>query len=204
MLSERARRYLSKLKRITPVPTAEVQRALELQGVNCYPAWLDFHERYAGYVEPLGFEAAVLGIVHARSRWIKPRTAAVVRSYECNAEWFVYCAEVHPSYVYKLGDTGFFRSPPASSFQMHLERCAAWFEFFSRPGAKQVRPAPPERPGSRSFAESDGSALIEELSRHACEVPEASDEHCRLLLSDRFCALQESATGLFIQCGACE
>jgi hypothetical protein len=74
---------------------------------------------------------------------------------------------------------------------MHLERCAAWFEFFSRPGAKWVWwPHPP--------------ALIEEINQHACEVAEASYEHYRLLLSDRFCALQESATGLFIRCGACE
>ena len=164
---------------------------LERQGVECYPAWLDFHERYAGYVEPLGLEVAVLGIVHTRSRWIIPGAAAVVRSYECHAEWFVYCAEVHPSYVYKLGDTGFFSSPPASSFQTHLERCAVWFEFFSRPGAKWAwwPPSP---------------ALIEELNQHACEVPEACDEHYRLLLSDRFCGLQERTTGLFIRCGACE
>jgi hypothetical protein len=189
MLSQRARRYLSKLKRITPVPTAEVQRVLEQQGVECYSAWLDFHERYAGYVEPLGLEAAVLGIVHTRSRWIIPGAAAVVRSYECNAEWFVYCAEVHPSFVYKLGDTGFFRSPEASSFRVYLERRAARIEFFSRPGANRVWPPPP--------------ALIDELNQHACEVPEASDEHYRLFFSDRFYALRETATSLFIDCGAC-
>jgi hypothetical protein len=103
-----------------------------------------------------------------------------------------------------LGDTGFFTAPPASSFQLHLERCAAFFEFFSRPGAKWGRFPPPERPGLRSFAETGGSARIEELSQHAREVPEASDKHCRLLLSDRFCALQESATGLFIRYGICE
>jgi hypothetical protein len=163
MLFERARHYLSKLKRITPVPTAEVQRVLERQRVECYPAWLDFHELYAGYVEPLGLEAAVLGIVHTRSRWIIPGAAAVVRSYDPHAEWFVYCAEVHPSLVYNLGDTGFFSSPEASSFQVYLERRAAQIEFFSRPGANRVWPPPP--------------ALIEELNQHACEVPEASDEH---------------------------
>jgi hypothetical protein len=119
----------------------------------------------------------------------------VERSLESNADWFVYCAEVHPSYVYKLGDTGFFRELAASSFEVKLERDAARVEFYARPGAKGwLRkgwwPPPP--------------ALIYQLKQDAREVPEASDEHYRLWFSDRFYALQNTATGQFIDGGVCD
>jgi hypothetical protein len=189
MLSERAQRYLSRLKRITPVPTEEVRRVLERQGTARFPVWLDFHERYAGYVEPQGLDTAVLGIVHARSHWIKPGAAAVSRSYEASAEWFVTCAEAHPSYVYELGDTGFFRAPAAASFEMALERHAARVEFSGQPRAKswlQLRQWPPS------------PTLIEQLKRDARVVPEGSDAHYRLWLGERFYALQDATNERFI------
>jgi hypothetical protein len=99
MLSERARRYLASLRRIKAVPTPEVERALREQGLPCFSAWLDFHERYAGYVEPLGAEVAIWGIVHENSHWIKPGRAAVEKSHGEEAEWLVACAEVHGSYT---------------------------------------------------------------------------------------------------------
>jgi hypothetical protein len=37
-----------------------------------------------------------------------------------------------------------------------------------------------------------------------CELPEASDEHYRLLWNERFYALQETATGSFMEIGACK
>jgi hypothetical protein len=191
MLSERARRYLASLQRLAPVPTAEVERALRRQGLQCYPAWLDFHERYAGYVEPIGLEAAVLGIVHAQSRWMVPGAVATVDSYQSEADYFVVCADVHPSYEYYLGDTGFFRSPWASTFEVKLERSAARVDFHQRTGAGTwvEWPVPP--------------ALVEEMRRDAREVPEGSDEHFRLLVGERFFALQETGTGRLVDFATC-
>jgi len=191
-LSERARRYLSKLNRITPVPTEEVERTLQRQELECFPAWLDFHERYAGYVEDLGLgEKAVLGIIHATTWWFTPGKAEVQRSYDDNAEWFVWCAEAHPSFEYELGDTGFFfHRPAASRFEVYLERVAAKLEFFAQPGAKYRGawlPPPPLPP--------DYDALA---------VPAASDKHCRLLMSEKFYMLCDTATGRIIESGACE
>ena len=187
-LSERAQRYLSKLKRIMPVPTEEVERTLQRQGLECFPAWLDFHERYAGYVEDLGLEKAVLGIVHARTQWFTPGTAEVRRSYHGDANWFARCAEAHPSFEYELGDTGFFfHRPEASSFEVYLERVAAKLEFLAQPGVKWCwpwLPSPPVPP--------DHDALA---------VPEASDKHCRLLMSERVYMVCETATGRIIESG---
>lgn len=189
MLSERARSYLSTLKRVTPVSTAMVERALKEQDVPCYPAWLEFHERYAGYVEPLGLEEAVLGIVHERSKWIVPKRAAVEPSYESSASRFVICAEVHPSYVYKLGDTGFFREPAASSFEVKLERSAARVAFFARRGAKAVRD------------QANIRAIDDRLDSETQVVAEGSDEHYQLLLGDRIYAFRNLETGQVVDCG---
>jgi len=187
MLSERAQRYLSKLKRIKPVPTEEVERSLQRQEVECFPVWLEFHERYAGYVQEQGFAIAVLGIVHARTAWFTPGEAEVSRSYDNNADWYVWCAEAHPSFEYRLGDNGFFRHcPPASRFEVYLERGAAKLEFLAQPGAKYWlgAPQPPLPP--------DHDALV---------VPEASDEHCRVLISERLYMLYDTATGVVIESG---
>lgn len=192
MLSDRARGYLATLKRVKPVATTAVERALKEYGEPCYPAWLEFHERYAGYVEPLGLELAVFGIVHERSRWISPGRVAVEQSYESRASRFVMCAEVHPSYVYKLGDTGFFREPAASSFEVKLERTAARVAFLARRGAKVA------------LDQAQIAPFIEQLDRDAREVPEGSDEHYRLLLGERHYALRETESGRVVDCGVCD
>jgi hypothetical protein len=82
------------------------------------PAWLDFHEGYAGYVEPLGGEAAVWGLAHRASHWYRPCAVSVATSLEPHAARFIARADVHGSYVYALGDTGFFRERAAESFDV--------------------------------------------------------------------------------------
>jgi hypothetical protein len=191
MLSERARQYLASLKRLPAVPTATVEKVLKDQGGPCFPAWLDFHERYAGYVEPLGLDSAVLGIVHAQSHWLKPGGAAVSRSYEPGAEWFVTCAEAHPSYVYELGDTGFFKVPAAASFEIKLERSALRMAFMSRPGAAWTPP------GVRDDPE------LARLAAAAARVPEASDDHFQALLGPRFYGLRDATSGAWIDRAVC-
>jgi hypothetical protein len=192
MLSERARHYLSTMTRIPAVPTEEIERVLKRQGDKCFPAWLEFHERYAGYIEPLGLESAVLGIVHTRSRWIRPGCAIVSRSYESNAFWFVTCADVHPSYVYSLGDSGFFRERPASSFEVNLERSAARVAFFGEPGPTRPQRFPQYPPAQ---------ALLDRLQTETSIVAEASDEHYQVLLGERLYAVRETSTGRLVDGG---
>lgn len=192
MLSDRARSYLSTLKRLTPVSTAMVERALKEEGVPCYPAWLEFHERYAGYVEPLGLDQAILGLVHERSQWIAPKRVALLPSYEAAASRFIVCAEVHPSYVYKLGDNGCFRDPTAASFEIKLERSAARVAFFARRGARAVR------------EQADLPAMMDRLNDEASVVAEGSDETYQLLLGERCYALRNTETGQVIDCGTCD
>jgi hypothetical protein len=62
MLSERARRFLDQCERTTAVPTADAERILRAGGWPTAPAWLEFHDRYAGYVERIYRDAAVWGL----------------------------------------------------------------------------------------------------------------------------------------------
>jgi hypothetical protein len=190
MLSERAQRYLAGLERLPAVPVSRVEQALRDQGQPCFPAWLEFHERYAGYVETLGLERAVLGIVHEQSRWIVPGRAAAARSYEPEAEWFVACAEAHPSHVYQLGDTGFFKTPAAVSFDVKLERSALRLAFLARAGGKLVLPGGDE-------------AELARLAAGATPVAEASDEHFEAVLGARFYGLRETSSGRWMDRGVC-
>jgi hypothetical protein len=129
-LSFRALGYLATLHRDPPVPVEQVARALERAGSPLRPSWLDFHERYAGYREPLGRETAVLGIVHAESYWLPPGEASIEIQGDGRAS--VSCAEVHGSFDYRLFDDGSFRSygggGPCASFEVKIEQNAAFVE----------------------------------------------------------------------------
>ncbi|HEX9539784.1 MAG TPA: hypothetical protein VGA04_16630 [Streptosporangiaceae bacterium] len=107
MLSERARRFLDQCERTTAVPTADVERILREDGWPTAPAWLEFHDRYAGYVERIYRDAAVWGLVHEDSFWFGPRRAEVDQD-EDEDGLFIYCAELHPAYGYRLDTTGRF------------------------------------------------------------------------------------------------
>jgi len=48
MLSKRAQNYLAQLQRDEPVPVAKVEQIIIAQGYPAYPAWLAFHEQFAG------------------------------------------------------------------------------------------------------------------------------------------------------------
>jgi hypothetical protein len=133
MLSERARRFLDQCERTTAVPTGDVERILRESGWPVAPAWLEFHDRYAGYVERIYRDAAVWGLVHEDSFWFGPRRAEVDRDEDDEDEGglFIYCAELHPAYGYRLDTAGRFLAygQEASSFDVHVERLAVWREF---------------------------------------------------------------------------
>lgn len=129
-LSPRAQSYLATLRRHPAVPVDEVAKALDRAGAPPYPAWLDFHERYAGFEEPLGRESAIFGIVHAHSYWLKPGEASVEK--EDDGRHSVACAEVHGSFDYRLYEDGSFTSfgggGPCETFDVKIEQNAAFRE----------------------------------------------------------------------------
>ena len=126
-LTERANRYLESLERRPAVSTERVQRAIEDQGVEPFDAWLTFQERYAGYVQPLGRDQAVWGLVHEKAKWMRPN--AVVLEERVRNFWFAVCADVHPSYGFWLNCEGEITNGPASSVEVYIERLAVQWEF---------------------------------------------------------------------------
>lgn len=186
-LSARASAYLASLRRIDPVPTRTVEELLRASQRTPPPtAWLDFHERFAGYVEPLGKETAVWGLSHQRSHWYTPLTVSIERSMQPEAEAFIICAEVHPSYVYKLGDTGYFRDPAAQSFELKIERNAARVEFFARASK-------PSRVFELSAPAFSDRALATPV------ISDASDDFFRVYASAQVLAVQRVKDGHFIE-----
>jgi hypothetical protein len=184
-LSLRATKYLESLQRLEPVPTKQVEVIFQAQGLVAHKAWLDFHEKYAGYVEPLGLDMAVWGLAHHRSHWFKPLTIYVEQSLQAEADWFVACAEVHPSYVYKLGDTGFFRDPAANSFDVKVERNAARVEFFAAGRTARVFEV--------------GAPQFIERAQRAEVIHEASDTSFRVFATAGIFAVQNARSGQFVE-----
>jgi hypothetical protein len=181
LLSKRAQSYLGTLVRIQPVPLGDVKKILRDSSYPCFDPWLEFHERYAGYVEPLGLDTAVWGLVHEEARWIGDRRVRVDRDAH-EDQWFVACAEVHPSYNYLLDNRGEFLGVLAESFEIKVERNAVEWEFLSQGRGVAV---PQSDLGDMSFIK----RLREELRPHF--VYEASDCYLRYYMSDRYWAIED-------------
>jgi hypothetical protein len=188
MLSQRAQDYLATLKRARAVPASEVEKALQRKSAPFFEAWRDFHERYAGYIEPLGAEQAVWGIVHEQSYWLRPGQAQVEETFDSGADWLVTCAEVHPSYVYRLGNTGFFRDLRADSFDIKVERNALRWAFFTAAGRQ-----------AQIVINRDDPAFIERVRREASLQVEASDRFYKYLLGESVLAVERVDKGAFVQ-----
>src|SRR3954466_614631 len=60
-------RYLATLQRVEVMTTREAEASLREQETPVSPAWLDFHDRYAGYIEPIGQDIAIWGLMSLRS-----------------------------------------------------------------------------------------------------------------------------------------
>ena len=71
--------------------------------------------------------------------------------------WQIFCADGHPSYNYRLEQTGEFIGAPAESFDIHVERIARGWEFEQR-GACQavILPNHEFRPNDALFGSGGG------------------------------------------------
>lgn len=129
-LSPRAQAFLAALRRHPAVPVSQVADAIREAGCAPYDTWLDFHERYAGYEQPMGRDTAIWGIVHANSYWIGPGKASVKR--KSDGTWTAICAEAHGSYDFRLYQDGTFTSydggGPCANFDVNVEQLALVWE----------------------------------------------------------------------------
>ena len=128
MLTTRARDFLTTLERRPAVSTSDVEAIIRAAGFVAFVPWLEFHEKYAGYVEVIGRDMATWGLVHEKAVWLLPRRVEVDRETHEDT-WYITCADAHPSYTYQLDDKGRFLGGPAESFDIHVERKALGWEF---------------------------------------------------------------------------
>lgn len=128
MLTDKAKKYLSTLERRPFVPTEDVEKIILDSGYPCFPKWLDFHEKYAGYVELLGKDKAVWGLAHQSPTWLG--SLAVEVSYDKKENSYdIVCADVHPSYNYVICESGEFMGFRSESFDIYVERKAVGYDF---------------------------------------------------------------------------
>ena len=170
-LSRRASNYLATLCREDPLPVGKVEELLRAQNVPAHPAWLAFHEQFAGYYEDIGAgDLAVWGLAFGAARKSGGDAHTVYVNLHNGVPISVSCADVHPSWDYNLTPDGKFVGPPfpSDNFSVKVERNALMWEFTS---AGPVR----------RLYEVDGVSLshlrkqlLDELA--AYRVPEASDK----------------------------
>jgi hypothetical protein len=117
------------MKRHPPVPVDEVAEALKRAGCPAFAPWLDFQARYGGYVEDLGKDEAIWGLMHRDPYWLPPGEVQVDLEGDV---WRIACAEVHPSYDFWLTSSGEFESTGGGghyqSFDVRVERGAVFWE----------------------------------------------------------------------------
>jgi hypothetical protein len=141
MLTRRALDYLATLQRDDPVPVSMVERMLIERGFEPYPAWLEFHAQFAGYWEPVGGSVAIWGLVlsNVSGQYNEPFQLYVTLDAKGKPSW-VSCADVHPSFDYRLLTDGTFIGPPwlSASFAVKVERNALMWEFVKAGPARRV------------------------------------------------------------------
>jgi len=185
MLTKRAQDYLRTLARRPAIPASEVERILKGAGSPCFDPWLAFHESYAGYVEPLGRDTAVWGLVHEQGHWIAPGGASVEKEPHDKA-WYIVCADVHPSYSYKLDHLGEFLGEPAVSFDVKVERNALVVDFMSRGKTRYL------------IQELKDPTRIKELLEGSAIDPHTADKFARYHVSTRYLLKEDAESGGFV------
>jgi hypothetical protein len=188
MPTDRAQKFLATLERTRPIPTKEVEAIILRQGFPCFPPWLEFHERYAGYIEPIGRDTAVWGLIHRESHWHTPGEATIDH-FEENDEWEIICAEVHPSYNYTLNQAGEFGDGRAISFDVKVERNALGASFSARGPSRYLQPA--------DLADPALSERIRKWMPSALDKA-ASDKYRRYYADDRLLVREDAKTGELI------
>jgi hypothetical protein len=160
-----------------------VESIIKDQGLLCFVPWLEFHDRYAGYVEVLGRDSFVWGLAHEDPHWLAPRKVDI--DSELGDEiWYATCADAHPSYNYRLDNKGEFLGGPATTFDVHVERVGAYFEFQTRHRSRLLT--------NQELLDPDAITI---RSRDESLVPEASDSFFRYYMSNKYLLVEDVETG---------
>lgn len=182
-LTKRAAAWLATLDRETPMPTADVERLIIAAGSTPHAVWLDFHEKYAGYIEEVGSsDIAIWGLARSASAspppmWFTPDSVVIVPPHDGFSE-AIRCADVHPVHGYELGADGFFYGlgGPARTFEVAIERHGVMKEFYDRGKVKRTLV-------TDKANEPQHQKLLSDMA-HAL-VPEASDETKKFYLEPK-------------------
>lgn len=188
-LSALARKWLSTLARKPAVPVREVESLIQSAGYPCFGTWLAFHDRYAGYCEPIGQDWAIWGLVHQNPTWLEPMQPNIDR--EPNEDtWYIMCADAHPSLGYRLNNRGEVVGTPAESFDIAVERNALGWDFRQRGETRAL---------VASELRSDDFRQLFETQIRSFFVAEASDRYFRYYMSPRYLLVENARTGAFLR-----
>jgi hypothetical protein len=172
-MTDRLHRYLESLERRPHIfDRGQVANAISDFGIPVETWLLDFHDRYAGFVQPIGLDEAVLGILHENSKWLGPNG---IDGDNDPDDWMLCCADAHPSHGYQFTSDKLFIGGCGSSFDTIMDRKALWHEFAST-GQIQYIVAHPNSIDEIAWR------LIEETS---ATIDRSSDETEKLYTADQ-------------------
>lgn len=172
-LSERGQRWLKRLSREVPLPSAEVVKLIEDAGYVAHPAWIEFHDQFAGYIEEVApGDIAVWGL--ARRKDATPPVSCQLGTIfiappEGHLPETIMCADVFPVHDYYLDPSGAFYGVggPADSFAMKLERNGLVSEFRLQGGQQTLLTHKSDLPEHQKLLSEMQDFLVPEASSKA-------------------------------------
>ena len=181
-LTQRAKDWLATLDRIPAVPTAVVEKRIRDAGFTPHALWLDFHDEYAGYVEPIaGGELAYWGLVQPVNRdppvvWVEA-DKVVITPADGRLPDGIVCADAHPVHDYELLANGRFLGigGPADAFATKIERAGVMQDFHARGKVAITQ-------HSTDLNSPESQKIIADMRPFL--VPEASDSFAEYYLDD--------------------
>lgn len=175
-LTQLAQDYLASLPRVRAVPT-KVVRALveeEMDDPAAVDIWIDFHDQFAGYVEPIcpGMDA-VWGLANLDPGGVHPPMIEIDYDFEHDKETaYISCATRFGRYEYHLDKDGSFWSPSARDFGVRVERLALVWDLENWGELSAI-----------SRSELRDPSMLSEWGK-TVDIPEATDKYYRYSRGD--------------------
>lgn len=170
-LTQRAQTWLATLPRETAMPTSRVERLILDVGGTPHALWLDFHDRYGGYVEDVGpGEVAVWGLARAKDadppNVFSQPDHVFIRAGDGEYPETIACAEANPVHEYELYADGWFSGigGPCPSFDMKVERHGLMHELYARGKIRETTLRDITAPASQQLLQDVAQWLVPEAS----------------------------------------
>lgn len=176
-LTNRANAWLATLPREPALDTARVEQLIVDAGWIAHPVWLDFHDRYAGYIEEVGpDDFAIWGLARAAdadppSRWRDADAVTIFEGHDGYPE-SISCADAHPVHEYELRADGRFPGigGPVPTFDMKIERHGVMHEYLSRGPSRRTLITKIDRPEHQRLLQEMAPFLVPEASSPASQL----------------------------------